>query len=300
MLGEVERRPSQKQRMGGNRERKIARNGGVRGGGVRRSVARTRGSTGGYGQKKPTESGCFFKEWWWNREPNPRPPSESGGNALALRTWIRRFGRYAGARAIRMRPIQRLRATGGQSHRLPQGVISTTRNSRNASITTASASAPRRSCAGRPTTACSSARPGQTHRSGRAAGPTEYSYPGEARIRCPPEEASGGIAVSTRPAASAPVPPPYPAGRARGAPRSPPPRRPRPGARRLRGRGGGEPRRAGRHRGQQRQHGAREGDGDGEALHQLAEADQEERAQVAELPLHAPEHQDALRHGELL
>src|SRR6218665_3869700 len=98
MLGQVQRRPSQKQRMGGNRERKTARNGGVRGGGVRRSVARTRASTGGYGQKNPTESGWFFKGWWGSRDPTPRPFAEPDGNALALRTWIRRFGRYAGAR----------------------------------------------------------------------------------------------------------------------------------------------------------------------------------------------------------
>ena len=30
---------------------------------------------------------------WRNTEPNPRPQSEPDGNALALRAWIRRFGR---------------------------------------------------------------------------------------------------------------------------------------------------------------------------------------------------------------
>src|SRR5574340_379599 len=52
MLDRVRRRPSQKQRIGGNRERESARNRAIWGGGVRRSAARTRASTGGNGRKK--------------------------------------------------------------------------------------------------------------------------------------------------------------------------------------------------------------------------------------------------------
>lgn len=29
------------------------------------------------GEKKPTETGWFFNDWWWNTEPNPRPPRSS-------------------------------------------------------------------------------------------------------------------------------------------------------------------------------------------------------------------------------
>ena len=32
--------------------------------------------------------------WWRNTEPNPRPQSEPDSNALALRAWIQRFGRW--------------------------------------------------------------------------------------------------------------------------------------------------------------------------------------------------------------
>lgn len=48
------------------------------------------------GKKKTSPGRTGFWEWWWrNTEPNPRPFAEPDGNALALRAWIRRFGRIA-------------------------------------------------------------------------------------------------------------------------------------------------------------------------------------------------------------
>lgn len=52
MPAQARSRPSQKQRMGGNRERKTARNGLIWGGGVRRTLARNRASTGAQQEKK--------------------------------------------------------------------------------------------------------------------------------------------------------------------------------------------------------------------------------------------------------
>ena len=60
LLAQARSRPSQKQRMGGNRERKTARSRVVRGSGVRRSEDRTRASTGGNGQKKTNREWLVF------------------------------------------------------------------------------------------------------------------------------------------------------------------------------------------------------------------------------------------------
>lgn len=58
-------------------------------------ATRTRGSTRERTRKIPNSDELGIVYWWRNTEPNPRPFAEPDGNALALRAWIRRFGRIA-------------------------------------------------------------------------------------------------------------------------------------------------------------------------------------------------------------
>lgn len=56
---------------------------------------RTRGNRRDQARKTPNRERLGFHYWWRKTEPNPRPFAEPDGNALALRAWIRRFGRIA-------------------------------------------------------------------------------------------------------------------------------------------------------------------------------------------------------------
>ena len=61
---------------------------------LKRKPPETAPTLGKRAKKIPTDKGWDFTLWWRNTEPNSRPQSESDSNALALRAWIRRFGRW--------------------------------------------------------------------------------------------------------------------------------------------------------------------------------------------------------------
>lgn len=50
-----------------------------------KTSARVRGNRRDQARKNPNRERLGFHYWWWNTEPNPRPPSEPDSNALALR-----------------------------------------------------------------------------------------------------------------------------------------------------------------------------------------------------------------------
>ena len=61
---------------------------------LKRKPPETAPTLGKRAKKIPTDKGWDFTLWWRNTEPNSRPQSESDSNALALRAWIQRFGRW--------------------------------------------------------------------------------------------------------------------------------------------------------------------------------------------------------------